>query len=233
MTKKLPKGYTELRPVADYAPWDTDVEFQRAYAGIKDNTLVDIYRCYILWQTAGQVRSLTGDILEVGVWRGGTGALLVQAMHGIPGCEVLLADTFRGVVKAGPKDDYYKGGEHANTSRDIVENLLKQISGAPVQILEGIFPDETADAFETRCFRLCHIDVDVYQSALDVLDWVWPRLVDGGVVIFDDYGFYGCEGVTALGNELLEAACSGDVDYHFFYNLSGQGVMLKKASKKT
>ena len=44
-------------------------------------------------------------------------------------------------------------------------------------------------AVADRRFRLAHIDVDVYQSAADVLDWVWPRLSPGGVVVFDDYGF--------------------------------------------
>lgn len=230
--KKLPRGYAVLRPVADYAPWENDSEFLKLYEQIKENTLVDMYRCFTLWQLARQLRSLEGDVLEVGVWRGGTGALLQQAFADAGGAEVFLADTFRGVVKAGPKDDYYKGGEHANTSRETVETLLKPLSGAEWSILEGIFPEDTGNQIAERRFRMCHIDVDVYQSALDVLRWVWPRLEPGGIVVFDDYGFYGCEGVTALGNELLEKAFEGVVDYVFMYNLSGQGVMLKKSSEK-
>jgi hypothetical protein len=34
-----------------------------------------------------------------------------------------------------------------------------------------------------KTFRLCHCDVDVYESAKGVLDWVWPRLSPGGVVV--------------------------------------------------
>ncbi|AFG38671.1 TylF/MycF/NovP-related O-methyltransferase [Spirochaeta africana] len=231
MNKQLPAGYAELRPIADYAPWDTDRSFLTAYNRIKDNTLVDIYRCYSLWQLALQLRHLEGDVLEVGVWRGGTGALLTQALRDDPTCTIYLADTFRGVVKAGPRDDYYKGGEHANTSRETVEQLIAAVGGERVRILEGIFPDETGTGIDASRLRMCHIDVDVYQSALDVLEWVWPRLAVGGVVVFDDYGFFGCEGVTALGNELLARAQKAPVDYIFTYNLNGQGVMLKKASK--
>lgn len=129
MNKQLPAGYAELRPIADYAPWDTDRSFLTAYNRIKDNTLVDIYRCYSLWQLALQLRHLEGDVLEVGVWRGGTGALLTQALRDDPTCTIYLADTFRGVVKAGPRDDYYKGGEHANTSRETVEQLIAAVGG--------------------------------------------------------------------------------------------------------
>ena len=230
--QNLPAGYGEIRPVANYAPWDTDPDFLRVYASIRDNTLVDTYRCYSLWQLSRQVGNLAGDVLEVGVWRGGTGALLRQALAGANDVKIWLADTFRGVVKAGPRDDYYKGGEHANTSRTIVESLLASLGdGAETQILEGIFPDETGDEIADIRFRFCHIDVDVYQSALDVLEWVWPRLTVGGIVVFDDYGFYGCEGVTALGNELLQTAQNTDADYRFMYNLSGQGVMVKIARK--
>jgi O-methyltransferase len=41
---------------------------------------------------------------------------------------------------------------------------------------------------ENLKFRLCHIDVDVYQSAKDVTEWIWERLVSGGIIVYDDYG---------------------------------------------
>ncbi|THB62820.1 MAG: methyltransferase [Spirochaetaceae bacterium] len=228
MKKKLPSGYSELSPLATYSPWLLDAEFQKSYELVKDNTLVDQYRCYSLWQLARQVCHLPGDILEVGVWRGGTGALLKQATGGA-GKHLWLADTFQGVVKAGPKDDFYKGGEHADTSRETVESLISKTEGLTgVSILEGIFPDETAEALNDRCFCFCHIDVDVYQSAKDILEWVWPRLSSAGVVVFDDYGFLGCDGVTALGDELLVAACLAQQDYLLTYNLNGQAILVKR-----
>ena len=70
-----------------------------------------------------------------------------------------------------------------------------------VELLQGVFPDETADRIADSRFRLCHCDVDVYRSAKDVFDWVWPRLAPGGVVVFDDYGFPACPGVTKFVDE--------------------------------
>ena len=50
----------------------------------------------------------------------------------------------------------------------------------------------TGASLATKRFRFCDIDVDVFQSAKDILDWIWPRMVIGGVVVYDDYGFKGC-----------------------------------------
>ncbi|MFW6329218.1 MAG: TylF/MycF/NovP-related O-methyltransferase [Alkalispirochaetaceae bacterium] len=133
-----------------------------------------------------------------------------------------LADTFTGVVKAGPKDDYYKGGEHADTSVEVVEKLLDSLGLSDYTILKGIFPEQSAHLLGGRRIALCHVDVDVYQSAKDVAHWVWPRMPVGGVIVYDDYGFYGCEGVTAFVNE--EMAREDRVVVH---NLNGHAVVVK------
>jgi O-methyltransferase len=222
--KRYPPGYGPVQPQADYRPWDTDEIFAPLYLAVREHTKVDEARCYLLWRTALQCADLNGDFLEVGVWRGGTGALLSDAAARLDdGRHVYLADTFRGVVKAGPKDDYYKGGEHADTSRETVEELLAELETENTTVLEGIFPEETASRVPAGPIALCHIDVDVYQSARDVTDWVWPRMPVGGIIVYDDYGFYGCEGVTALGAEQYERA-----DGMFLHNLSGQAFLVKR-----
>ena len=126
-------------------------------------------------------------------------------------------------VSAGEKDTYYKGGEHSNTSVELVRGFLDEMGLAWVELLPGTFPEETGKAVEDLRFALAHIDVDVYQSARDAFQWVWPRLVDGGLVVFDDYGFYGCEGVTEFVNELMEKY----PDLPVLPNLSGQSVVVK------
>ena len=71
--------HSDLRIGATYSPWLSDKEFLNAYAAVRDYTLVDIYRCYELWDLAKQSAAVEGSILEVGVWRGGTGCLLALA----------------------------------------------------------------------------------------------------------------------------------------------------------
>lgn len=224
MAKIYPRGYGVVTPQADYRPWDIDPEFSGFFRAVEAHTKVDIARCHELWELLGQCHHLEGDVLEVGVWRGGTGALLAAGARRLWGDSrrVFLADTFRGVVKAGPKDDYYRGGEHADTSSGVVRELLGSIGLSNAELLEGIFPEETGHLVADRRFCFCHVDVDVYQSARDTVEWVWPRMPVGGVLVYDDYGFYGCEGVTALGREdrLRE-------DSVFVHNLNGHGVLVK------
>ncbi|HMA49419.1 MAG TPA: TylF/MycF/NovP-related O-methyltransferase, partial [Magnetospirillaceae bacterium] len=170
--------YSVVIPGASYSPWLSDMPFQAAYELLKANTMVDLYRCYELWTLAGQCARLSGDILEVGVWRGGSGCLMaVQAKLMGSKSKIYLADTFSGVVKAGENDPSYKGGEHADTSVDFVLQSQQALGLANIELLVGIFPDATGKAVENSRFSLCHIDVDVYSSAADVLDWVWPRLL--------------------------------------------------------
>lgn len=225
--RTYPDGYGIVEPVANYRPWDVDPEFQALYGAIREDTMVDIYRLWILWVLAR--RAPAGAVLEVGSWRGGSGAVLARAAgeqkqpRAVSDARVYLADTFAGVVKAGERDSYYRGGEHANTSPEYVRSLLDSLDLSSVELLVGIFPDDTGQEIEDELFALCHIDVDVYQSAWDTFWWVWPRLVPGGVAVFDDYGFYGCEGVTACVEEIMREL----PDVPVIPNLSGQAVVVK------
>ncbi len=217
-------GYERVEPKATYAPWSDDVAFLRVNDVIKEHTLVDRYRCYELWQLVAQAMKTPGDLLEVGVWRGGTGAIIAAqaARRNRKRC-VYLADTFTGVVKAGSRDRYYRGGEHANTSVEHVGRVLNTLELDNTRVLAGVFPDETAEqvaAEDGLCF--CHIDVDVYEGAKDVTEWVLPRLNPGGIIVYDDYGFYGCEGVTEFVNGIMDK--TGLVLVH---NLNGHAVIVK------
>lgn len=216
-------GHSLLLTTATYSPWLRDEAFQRAHGLIKDHTMVDLYRCYELWQLVGESAKLSGDLLEVGVWRGGTGCLMALRCKeaGIRG-EVHLCDTFEGVANAGAQDTAYRGGEHADTSVQIVEDLASACNLDNVRLWKGIFPEQNGAALADRSFRFCHIDVDVYQSACNVLEWVWGRLAPGGIVVFDDYGFAGCEGVTRLVNEQRARP-----DRVMIYNLNGHAILVK------
>lgn len=220
--------YESATPLATYAPWNSDREFTTTYQVVSHNTLVDLYRCWELWTLVAQsAKQPAGCLLEVGVWRGGTGALISKQakLCGISH-PVFLCDTFRGVVKAGANDHEYAGGEHADTSRERVEFLTRNRLGLDnVRILEGIFPDDTAHLIADETFRFCHIDVDVYQSAKDILDWVWPRLIVGGIVVFDDYGFAGCDGVARFVDD-EQRNQPGRVVLH---NLNGHAVIVRIA----
>jgi len=210
-------------PHATLAPWLSDEIFINTYNKIFHNTLVDIYRCYELWILAKQTALVVGDILEVGVWRGGTGVLLAEAIKNLSEKKVFLADTFKGVVKTGKNDPSYSGGEHSDTSIEIVQNLVNSLGLKNTELLAGTFPEDTSDRIPGK-ISLLHCDVDVYQSAKDIVEWSMSRLSIGSIIIFDDYGFSSCEGVTTYCNEL-----SNNKFFKFIYNLNGHAIFIKIA----
>lgn len=207
-----------------YSPWHDDAAFRATYDGIDGHTFVDQYKCYELWEQLGQLGHVEGDILEVGVWRGGTGVLLASRARQLGlDATVYLADTFAGVAKASAADPWYRGGEHADTSPAIVGSLAASL-GVSVELLVGIFPDDTGERVADRRFRFVHIDVDTYGSARDVLLWAWGRLSVGGVVVWDDYGAFECEGVATLGRELFAADLASG---RLVHNLNGHLLLVK------
>jgi O-methyltransferase len=227
--KELPPRVPDIRhaeifPLATYSPWLADEEFKWVFKVIENSTLVDQYRCYELWQLVAEASKLPcGDLIEVGVWRGGTGALIAKKCQ-LAGIRetVYLCDTFRGVVKAGLQDATYFGGEHADTAKELAVELCDSLKLDRVRILEGIFPEETGLALRNCRFRFCHIDVDVYQSASDVVGFIWPRIVPGGILVFDDYGFYNCSGITQFVNQERSK-----LDRMTIHNLNGHAVVIK------
>lgn len=212
-------AHTPVLPTATYSPWLEDKTFQKWYRLAASNTLVDEYRCFELWQLAKQAISRTGDVLEVGVWRGGTGTLISGAIQA-SGKTVYLADTFSGVVKVSEKDSVYSNGLHS-AERSAVEGLIASTGLLNVKILQGIFPDDFREV-SARQFCFVHIDVDIYQSAKDVFEAVWDQMPSGGIVVFDDYGFSGCDGVTRLVSELWTSP-----DKVFLHNLNGHAIAVK------
>ena len=224
-SSSIAREYELVYPVSNYSPWNKDKSFQSMLAAIKGFTLVDKYRCFEIWKLIEQISKLKkGSIIEVGVWRGGTGALIAKQARNC-GIEerVFLCDTFTGVVKAGFKDTVYKGGEHGDTNRQIVEELIfSRMNLDNVEILEGVFPDQTGHLVENEEFRFCHIDVDVYQSAKDIFDWIWDKMIPGGIIVSDDFGFRECEGVTKYVEEQMMIR-----DRLVIHNLNGHAIILK------
>jgi O-methyltransferase len=219
---KTKAGYQPILSYATYAPWQSHKSFLQHYNLIKKHSLVPMYQCYELYSLVEQLQQKQGAIIEVGTWRGGSLALMALAEQNkntpIYGC-----DTFTGVVKASDKDNSYKGGEHANTSLQEVTNFIQQgLQLKNVKLLAGIFPEETFNELPQTSFKLCHIDVDTYQSGKDCYNCLWPLLEKGGVMVFNDYGYNKTKGITQLVNELATNS-----DNVMLYNLNGNGVLVK------
>lgn len=219
--------HQKIFPRATYSPWINDIKFQSAYQIAKNYTLIDEYRMYELYQLALQAAKLNGDFLEVGVWRGGSSAMIQSAIKNLDSKNrFYIADTFKGVVKAGSVyDTKYKGGEHNDAKISDVKRLFKQIKLSEPKILVGIFPDEYK-TLDIKKIVFVHCDVDAYESTKDIIEWCIPKMVKGGVIVLDDYGFSSCEGVTSYVNFIAQDLLLRK-NFRFIYNLNGHAILIK------
>lgn len=220
-------SYELINARIKYSPWVDDEDFNKVYNIIRNKkyTLVDEKRCWELWDIINNVKVLNGDLIEVGAWRGGTAGLIAKKYSLIGGKNTIyICDTFEGVVKATKEDPFYFNGEHANTNVDMVEDLLKnKLALNNYKILKGIFPDETGSEIISNSFIFCHIDVDTYKSAEDIIDFIWDKMVKNSIIVYDDYAGWPTPGITRHVNKLVnERNCQ------FFYNLNGHAIIIKK-----
>lgn len=177
--------------------WNSDARFAELYAVTKTKTLVTQDRCFMVYQFAKHALNLPGDMAEVGVYRGGTARLIAKVC---PKKKLYLFDTFAGMPQVNQSIDFVKTGDFADTSLEGVKAFLE--GNANVEFRQGFFP-KTAAGLENKKFSFVHSDVDIYQSVKDCLEFFYPRLVAGGVMLFDDYEFKECEGVKKAIDEFL------------------------------
>ncbi len=190
------KAYTLQVPSGHlvYTPYYTaNSEFARFIAEIKKSgpLIVSLDRCYMIYQFARYAVSLDGDVAECGTYTGGTAYLLgcIMEAEGVTNKYLHLFDTFQGMPDlAVPERDYHAPGDFGDTSLDYVQKRLERFSF--VRFHPGLMPDTFAEIEDIDYFSFVHVDVDIYPTALECCKWFWPRLTRGGVILFDDYGFW-------------------------------------------
>jgi predicted O-methyltransferase YrrM len=118
-----------------------------------------------------------GHFAEVGVYKGGSAWYLADAARQ-DGRRVLLFDTFAGIPFEAPGDSNHTG-EFGDTSAEAVQAAIPD-----AELFVGVFPDTLPVGLDGIAF--VHSDCDQYQSVRAVIDHLWPRMVSGGIMAFDD-----------------------------------------------
>jgi O-methyltransferase len=190
---KEPRYYTRWSaPCPLFSPWLGHPDFQKVYEGAAPHTLVSPDRCYVLVSFARYASRLQGDFAECGVYKGGT-ALLLSRILKKQKTKLYLFDSFEGLPKVDQeKDKWFNEGEFSAGSVECVRELLSPFLNF-IDIRQGWIP-ETFHGLDDNSYALVHLDLDLYQSTLDCCNYFYPRLVTGGVLVFDEYGFAAAEG---------------------------------------
>lgn len=143
-----------------------------------------------------------GDYIETGVWRGGAAIFAREVLnqYGAPERRVFACDSFQGLPEPdaeqfpGDEGDLHYAVDFLRASREEVEANFRRFGTGTdgVQFVEGWFRD-TLPTLRNETFSVIRLDGDMYESTMQALENLYPRLSDGGYVIVDDYGaVHGC-----------------------------------------
>jgi len=137
-----------------------------------------------------------GDFIETGVWRGGA-CIFAKALFDVYGTErkVWVADSFHGLPAPDTEhypedagDDLYTIEQLRVSEEDVRENFRRfGLLDEQVIFLKGWFKDTLPDA-PVEKLAVVRLDGDMYESTMDGLKHLYPKLSPGGFLIVDDYG---------------------------------------------
>jgi O-methyltransferase len=191
---------------------DLEPEFRELYERSKPFTMTSVERLYSVYKAVEYLAKakIPGDILECGVWRGGSCMLIALSLLFFEDRErrILLFDTFEGHPRPdlekdidlwGNKavvdwDNSKSDGESSDWGFASIEEVRANLATtgypeAKLAFIKGKVEDTLADNIPDR-LALLRLDTDWYESTRVALVHLYPRLVPGGVLIVDDYGHY-------------------------------------------
>lgn len=185
---------------------DMDEAFWPIYDRVHEYTMTSVERLYDLYKSVEYVvrAGIPGDIIECGVWRGGSMMLVAHTLiaMGDTGRNLLLYDTFEGLPYPESENDVDLIGNHAAerwregwikvSIGDVSQNLLT--TGYPrdrMAFIKGMVEDTLPFIRdETWKAAIVRLDTDWEASTRVELALLWPKLSTGGIMIIDDYGHW-------------------------------------------
>lgn len=179
-------GYAtdHLSPFLEDTEWDA--AWRRASAAWFGDEGPDLrWRLWVLTTCARNAQHLPGAFAEFGTFRGGCASMVLARTDDTP---MWLYDTFGGIPESGlAPGESGLGGGYADTSPALVRSLLAPWE-ARVRLVEGDVFD-TVPAIDPGPLALVHLDLNAAAPTLHALEFAWERLVAGGVLVLDDYGW--------------------------------------------
>jgi O-methyltransferase len=178
----------------------------------------------VLW-AAQQARGLPGDFVELGVFRGHTTMFLAEYLDFASWDKRWwLFDTFEGI----PDDQVDPGWEKVNkgayggtfTFEEVRDRFARF---GNITVTKGRVPEVFAETCP-EAIAFMHIDLNNSTAEVGALDALYDRIVPGGVVVFDDFGWQ-----TAHAQFKAEQAWFADRGLAIFPLPTGQGLFVKPA----
>ncbi|WP_405677871.1 TylF/MycF family methyltransferase [Streptomyces sp. NBC_01511] len=214
-----PKPKPKPKPAA--LPADYDDEAKGIIRAVKPFTMTSPERlnAFILATRHVVRHNIPGDIVECGVWRGGSMQACAKTLLslGETDRDLHLFDTFEGMPPP-TAEDLRRDGKSAEDllaaqgkDRPIwaiasLEDVQAGFASVPypgerVHYVQGMVED-TVPQQAPEQISILRLDTDWYASTKHELEFLYPRLASGGVLLIDDYGYW--QGSRQAVDEFLE-----------------------------
>ena len=182
--------------------WMADEAFLGQYRALTGGALLEMAdKKVTLRSLARWTRGVPGQVAECGCYRGVSSWFLAEETEGTDK-RLHLFDSFEGVSAPTSADGGHWQEHDLRADEDECRRLLAPF-GERIALHRGWIPDRFADV-EDETFSLVHVDVDLYEPHRDSIDFFWPRLATGGVMVFDDYGSTFCPGARRAVDEAFD-----------------------------
>ncbi len=184
---------------------DKDPVFMALFEQVLPYTMTSKEALFALYTSINYVldREIPGDIVECGVWRGGSSLLaaLIMKARKVSDRKLYLYDTFQGM----PTPTEFDVDKRGNTGFEMMEKyaddigwcyaLLEEVQATfsvhnfefEIHFVQGDVV-ETSKTTKPETISVLRLDTDWYESTAAELQQFYPRLSTGGVLIIDDYG---------------------------------------------
>lgn len=184
--------------------WMSDEAFNRYLDLVGEGSSlksINAGRRWTIYQLIRLTEAVAGDTAECGVFRGATSYLIASFVERSPQPKIHhMFDSFEGLSTPGGED-----GTHwqLHDLDDSFPSASRVLSGfAKARFYKGWIPTRFPEVTD-RTFSFVHIDVDLYQPTRDSIEFFYPRLNPGGILVCDDYGSSVCPGATKAMDEFL------------------------------
>ncbi len=173
--------------------------------------MTSIERMYSMYKATEYVINarIVGDVVECGIWRGGSSmiaAITMRKLHNLQK-KIYLYDTYAGMTKPSKFDKSVGSDNHAtdywnkNKSGDINKWCYSSLDEVKSNLYKTGYPknkllfiegdvEKTIPKIIPKKISLLRLDTDWYKSTYHELNYLYPLLTPGGVLILDDYGHW-------------------------------------------
>ena len=202
---------------ATHAPWKKDKKFNIFFHKIKHLTLLDSARSYTLWQCSKNLRNINGQILDIGCLMGGAGFIMSKINSK---GNTYLFDSFSGFRK---NDGLHKKDVFVYDDISLIKKNIKKLKLKRINIFKAYFPKNIN--IKINRVKLCHIDVNTYYDTKKIFNFLKKKIIKGGIVIFDDFGIWGVNGIKKF---IYEIEKKNSREFYFIKNYMGQCILIKR-----